>query len=181
MFNNQQCTSLTANKFSVLKQSAFTLIELLVVVVIIGILSAIAFPQYQKAVEKSRAAEALSIMKTIKQAEEIYYLTNGDYTTDFSKLDIDFGLRTGTNSLDLKAFKLMLVPSAGGIFLDAYRKGGINGSDYWLNYMFDKSSYDSNLKSGNFYCSSQTKKGSELCESLGGVFVGGSGHKRYKL
>ena len=47
----------------------FTLIELLTVVVIVGILTGVALPQYQKAVERSRAAEAISIGRTIIAAQ----------------------------------------------------------------------------------------------------------------
>ena len=57
----------------------FTLIELLVVVLIIGILSAIAVPQYQKAVTKARFAEAFANLKTISQADIACQLEKGEF------------------------------------------------------------------------------------------------------
>ncbi|ACC97583.1 PilE-like protein [Elusimicrobium minutum Pei191] len=71
------------------KNKAFTLIELLVVVLIIGILAAIAVPQYQKAVQKSRLAEALVLVKAVADAQRRHFLANGEYTIDFESLDID--------------------------------------------------------------------------------------------
>ena len=55
----------------------FTLIELLVVVLIIGILAAVAVPQYQKAVEKARLSEALLAISSIQKGIDIWLLENG--------------------------------------------------------------------------------------------------------
>ena len=67
---------------------AFTLIELLVVVLIIGILAAVALPQYQLTVAKSKVATMLSLGASFRAAQEAYYLTNGTYTTNAESLDI---------------------------------------------------------------------------------------------
>ena len=53
----------------------FTLIELLVVVLIIGILAAVAVPQYRKAVEKARAAEIIANVNTLSKSAEMYFLS----------------------------------------------------------------------------------------------------------
>ena len=67
----------------------FTLIELLVVVLIIGILAAVAVPQYQKAVLKSRNMQALAVGKAFVDAQHLYYLAHGNRATDRNALDIE--------------------------------------------------------------------------------------------
>ncbi len=69
--------------------SAFTLIELLVVVLIIGILAAIAVPQYQRVVDRARATEAVTQGRALVDAQVRYYLANGKITRDLEELDIE--------------------------------------------------------------------------------------------
>ncbi len=56
----------------------FTLIELLVVVLIIGILSAVVLPKYTIAVEKSRVAEALTMLKYMQKQQIINFMEGGN-------------------------------------------------------------------------------------------------------
>ena len=93
-------------------KKAFTLIEVLVVVLIIGILSAVALPQYQRAVMRARLAQAFVIFDTYRKGIELWLLENGVPTSStriyftgtqqstsytYGQLSIDMPTTAGSN------------------------------------------------------------------------------------
>lgn len=79
------------------QESGFTLIELLVVVLVIGILAAIAVPQYFKVVEKGKVAEVFQWINGLKGAQERYLAKNGLYfagSVTSTSFDVNLGNMT---------------------------------------------------------------------------------------
>lgn len=82
------------------KKQGFTLIELLVVVLIIGVLAAMALPQYRVAVGMSRASTMYAFMRGVDQAQQAFYMANNRYATTFDSLSV--GIPPGFTKTDEK-------------------------------------------------------------------------------
>ena len=149
---------------------AFTLIELLVVVLIIGILAAVAVPQYQKAVERSRIISALPLLKAVYSAQKVYYLENGAYATSPKQLDIDFACPEGVTCVINQSTaggnvgypKMELQFNVSGLkvllYYGPYKIGGVQVE-------------------GKPYCvaSSSDVRNVKICKSFGPVFASSDG------
>lgn len=143
----------------------FTLIELLVVVLIIGILAAIALPQYQVAVGKARFMQALTAGEAVKKAEELFYLANGRYTNQWDELGIDFSGWEINENLDPSSSR---VKNGGGAYVTVKYATNDKGYAYVMAYMGRKES--SNIPTSTYlvYLDQNSKlPGVRTCRAMG--------------
>lgn len=144
-------------------KQGFTLIELLVVVLIIGVLAAMALPQYRVAVGMSRASTMYAFMRGVDQAQQAFYMANNRYATTFDSLSV--GIPPGFTKTSARVitkgrttcFLLEREDPAWGMSIQCH--------DYSLGVWLEK------YHSQNFYIcwADKTKEiSNQICRSLSG-------------
>ena len=78
----------TLNLFHCCSSKGFTLIEILIAVLIVGILAAIVFPNYEISIKKAQLSKYMALVKAIAEAEDRHFLATNEYTPKFDDLDI---------------------------------------------------------------------------------------------
>ena len=176
-------------------KQAFTLIELLMVVLIIGILAVVALPQYQVAVAKSRLSQAFVLAKSIKDAEEAYYLANGEYTEDLDNLSVDFGPYTSTSTPRLGSTNtfannytgVIEINGLGGMedrvsgWVPPYASSNKQGIVFFLDH--PKVHHSLGIFKG-IWCYAKKTEYQKACKAMGGVLkdtVSNTGINAYQL
>ena len=152
----------------------FTLIELLVVVLIIGILAAMAMPQYFKAVERSRMTEADTLLGSIAQAQRRKFLQTNRFASDYRGLDVAPKGSTGalyytkgdpTTGANGNGFGVSLAGTAFNAGIATATRYAAGGN---LQYEYSLSRY---YQGDNVTCTaaSNTSAGAQLCADFCGI------------
>jgi len=159
-------------------EQAFTLIELLVVVLIIGILAAVAVPQYEKAIAKSRFMQLLTYANAIVTSQEAYHLANGSYATSFDQFDVlpDGQLSGGNKTLTIG--KTVCFFNGDEPQIECFWRIGTTNNNIddaqlansqlpTLSVRYGALTEDGQLAR---YCVSRNKRQEKICQALGGIF-----------
>lgn len=157
------------------KNRGFTLIEVLVVVLIIGILAAVALPQYQKAVAKAEAVKFAAFIHATQTALNMYVLEHGI-------VDKVFYDNTQNPALDNLSELAVSIPLDDKLFADYSVQIGCYPDDALCSFLAeDTDSNHSNVDVSLFgdispsgatsvSCTDWTDKGTTVCSYINDVF-----------
>ena len=172
---------------------AFTLIELLVVVLIIGILSAVALPQYQKAVTTSKTTQGVIMLKSVYQAALEYQLANGTWPTSFADLSISIPWTgttkwyTGTNITDGISDKEWALQISNATELNGVAIGLISGKYKGGGFIMWSNYPDGNMPTNTIVCVekiAEIENSGDFCQKImqsQNVFITGVIMRYYKM
>ena len=161
----------------------FTLIELLVVVLIIGILAAMAMPQYFKAVERSRMTEAVTLMDSIAKAQRRKFLQTNHYARNFKGLDVSpkgatgrsyytkGDPQTGAGGNGFEIYLAMSDFTASGVLASRMVDGNERHPSLQYQYALLRE-----YQGDNVYCWGSNQAGRELCADFCGIDTPVSGY-----
>ena len=100
-----------------MNRCGFTLVEIMITVVIIGVIAVLAIPRYTNSVERTRASDGVQILRTLFEAQELYFVEHNFYTDDSEALEID------PNEIFSQYFDSIKISSVADNLAEVTRKG----------------------------------------------------------